>query len=519
METESMNPEKARDLLEVHNMMVPAGAELTTHGMVTCLHQIAQVQGIPRTQRSLITAVAILLGEVSDNGLKSEVREIILDQLNVMAEDITSVTEGLKKSIKIEIDKHVEALTQASNAIVNGTPSATPYRDALASSAPAHINPRIIAKEGIRARQILIDCPADSIIQKLSQTDILKQFNKALTTTGAGEKEGRFRTVERLSNRGLLGEFTQDEGAKWFRSGTHADDFFTALGTIGEGANIRPRALNVIAYFVPLSFDPTDTEEILETNPGINRGDITKVRWAKPPGRRSKEQRKGHLIITLNNADTANELLLRGFHACNEKLRVGRCKKEPIRCLKCHGWNHIAAECISPSDICGTCGNREHRTNQCTDKDKFYCVSCDTDSHASWARQCPSFLRRCRIYDEKNPDNTLPFFPGPQPWTWSQEAPPQPPLPIPTQRHPTPDKRPPIPQRQYQSQLAFRPINPKHKQNPSTQPQSKNSSQTLPNPSSQETRHQSPAAEDPWFGWPQSQPTSSTVAQSVSHTI
>ncbi|KAF8152315.1 hypothetical protein B0H34DRAFT_821243 [Crassisporium funariophilum] len=469
METESMNPEKAQDLLELHKMMVPAGAELTTHGMVTCLHQIAQVQGIPQTQRSLITAVAILLGEVSDNGLKSEVREIILDQLNVMAEDITSVTEGLKKSIKIEIDKHVEALTQASNAIGNGTPSATPYRDALASSAPAHTNPRIIAKEGIRARQILIDCPADSIIQKLSQTDILKQFNKALTTTGAGEKEGKFRTVERLINRGLLGEFTQDKGAKWFRS---------ALGTIGEGANIRPRALNVIAYFVPLSFGPTNTEEILKTNPGINRGDITKVRWAKPPGRRSKEQRKGHLIITLNNADTANELLLRGFHA--------------------------SAECISPSDICGTCGNREHRTNQCTDKDKFYCVSCDTDSHASWARQCQSFLRRCRIYNERNPNNTLPFFPGPQPWTWSQEAPPQPPLPILTQRHPTPDKWPPIPQRQYQSH---------------TQPQSKNSSQALPNPSSQETRHQSPAAEDPWFGWPQSQPTSSTVAQSVSHTI
>ena len=53
----------------------------------------------------------------------------------------------------------------------------------------------------------------------------------------------------------------------------------------------------------------------------------------------------------------------------------------------------------------------------CTSKDKRHCVSCGSNAHASWDRACPDFIRRCAFIDERNPDNSMPFFPAEQEWT------------------------------------------------------------------------------------------------------
>ena len=63
-----------------------------------------------------------------------------------------------------------------------------------------------------------------------------------------------------------------------------------------------------------------------------------------------------------------------------------------------------------------TCG-KEHRTNECTNKDKTFCVSCKLDSHASWNRDCPEFRRRCGQYDDNYLENSLPYFPTEEEWT------------------------------------------------------------------------------------------------------
>lgn len=224
------------------------------------------------------------------------------------------------------------------------------------------------------------------------------------------------------ANKSYLGEFLHDNGARWFNSQDHVNQFIAALGKNGEGASYKRRNHPMIAYYVPLNLNtenPTHLLEIIETN-NLHKNDITKIRWAKPPARRSPNQTCGHLIVNFSNLDAANRAKTEGLIICNKKVSVSKFKKEPIRCLKCHGWNHIATECIQTHDKCGTCGEEGHRTSACNNKDATHCVNCDSNDHTSWSRGCPTFLRKCQEYDTKHPENNLPYYPtSSEPWSWS----------------------------------------------------------------------------------------------------
>ena len=68
------------------------------------------------------------------------------------------------------------------------------------------------------------------------------------------------------------------------------------------------------------------------------------------------------------------------------------------------------------------CGEK-HRTSACKASNKVFCVSCADSTHPSWDRACPEFIRRCKIINESNPVNNMPFFPAEQDWTLSIRPP------------------------------------------------------------------------------------------------
>ncbi len=49
-------------------------------------------------------------------------------------------------------------------------------------------------------------------------------------------------------------------------------------------------------------------------------------------------------------------------------------------------------------------------------ENKRYCVSCKSDLHASWAHECPEFLRKCEEYNGYHPENKLIYFPTDEDW-------------------------------------------------------------------------------------------------------
>ncbi|KAI0313985.1 hypothetical protein OF83DRAFT_1030600, partial [Amylostereum chailletii] len=123
-----------------------------------------------------------------------------------------------------------------------------------------------------------------------------------------------------------------------------------------------------------------------------------------------------NLVISLNAPSPANSLIRDGVIIANQRLSCSKRRKEPMRCLKCHHWGHMAATCKSALDICGTCG-QNHRTASCNNRNTLRCQSCQTEDHASWSRDCPAFTKRCDDLDAKFPENQMPYFPTDKLWT------------------------------------------------------------------------------------------------------
>jgi len=436
---EIQNPQEARHYLEKTSLIVPPGQPLSPGLLSTALHHVTEYKSIPKQAINAIRSIAFLLEELEENTLHETVRDLVTVQLDELGKDIKDFVTDATQRIDKHVDDKLSELSEATKDLMdsvklafNEHPAATGhdtrnepasnYKQALLRPPPL-VDPRLAAKEGIRLRQFLIEgITRESRIGKTNSIEAKKLVNNALEDAGSGDLSAR--TALKQNKTGLLVEMETDAGATWLMDPANAKLFCDALGT---NLAIKQRPFNVLAYNASTSIDPDNEEhlrEIAETN-GIKDGEILAMRWVKPITRRDRaDQRTAHLILTFSNADTANRSILLGLTICQRRVRVAKSKKEPIRCMKCHKWNHVAWECIAKEDTCGTCGENGHWTKDCTNKANKRCVSCNTDDHASWSRMCPTFLKKCDELDKRTPENSLPFFPSLEAWTWASTPPP-----------------------------------------------------------------------------------------------
>ena len=163
------------------------------------------------------------------------------------------------------------------------------------------------------------------------------------------------------------------------------------------------------------TWNPKNTDHIaeicesnnLETTPPPS---IIMASWAKAIENCSNSQRSAHLYLTFSNIDLANKAIKNSLSICNKRCHIKKCRKELLRCLKCQGWNHLAKDCIEMDDTCGNCTGK-HRTRLCTSTEKK-CASCKTNNHASWCRQCPTFIKKLTELNARNLENSTIYFPS-----------------------------------------------------------------------------------------------------------
>jgi hypothetical protein len=170
--------------------------------------------------------------------------------------------------------------------------------------------------------------------------------------------------------------------------------------------------------------------------------ELTTTRWAKPISKRTPHQRTAHLVITFSNPVAANRAIAGGLVICNKKCHVEKIKREPIRCMKCQRWNHMARDCKERGSTCSNCAGT-HMTFACKTPHIKGCISCKSNEHASWSRECPTFLRKVEDFRERNPETALPFFPTEDHWTWSTSSPTNP-IPLTRKQTPTGSKPNPL---------------------------------------------------------------------------
>jgi len=402
-----------RKFLEKCSLLCPPGEPSTHQSLEICLHQISAMAGIPKQAINAIRAVAFLLGEIEDTQINTTLREALDSQMSEFTSDFKMLIEDAKEKIN-EHAKATEAhLTKiASTTSTANRPPATTYASILVNP-PAHANPKIAAREGIKARQFLIQGINDSKFSHFDTIQLKVELNKILSELGI--PTGKIRAVVNSRNGGTVIEADSDETASWLSNLSNQKKLCEKLGSQAE---FRVRSYNVIAFNVPLGINPEDNEhrlEICEAN-GFEPSAILSAKWAKAINKRTASQKTAHLLLTFDSAHAANRVITNGLSICNRKCQVERTRREPIRCLKCQGWNHFAKDCLEEQDTCGNCAE-PHRTSSCNSSVRA-CVSCKTKDHASWSRACPAFVKRAADFNGRNPDNSLQYFPTADAWTW-----------------------------------------------------------------------------------------------------
>ncbi len=389
-----------------------------------CLHQISRMAGITVAIGKAVRSAALLVEEMEEYAIAETIRKTVNTQLTAITEDLQILTSDVREKIdqkmeesskeldkytdnvgrlitKLESTAHVVSQPNTTNNTTLACDGTRTYAQATVSP-PAHANPKLAAREGIRARQFMLEgVDRESKIGGMNNSQLKLEFERILRETGIEGKGLRMVTKQRLS--GILIETDNDKIAAWLRKESTAEEF---CEKIGPGAKFKTRTYDLIAYNVPLTLEPTNPNHLTEINEvnQLDPGVIKSARWVKPIARRSPSQRSAHLILSFTDVNAANRALTGGLTICHSRTRIGKIKKEPIRCLKCQNWNHYANECKASEDTCSNCA-KPHRTSKCPNPLKRRCVSCKTSDHASWSRECPTFVRKTDECNARYPEN------------------------------------------------------------------------------------------------------------------
>jgi hypothetical protein len=216
----------------------------------------------------------------------------------------------------------------------------------------------------VKLRQVLIDVrdPGMQILEEMDSVELARQANEVLWDMGALADHAVV-SARWLSNGGVLFELGNEGSAKWINEAQQRIQFMTKLAPY---ARMKVCLFPIVIQFIPLHFSPDDGEGLRAVE-GYNKlpcGAIDKARWLKPAYRRAANQTCGHALLTFTSPEVANKILTDGLIICHKRVYAEKCKKEPTRCLKCQGWNHLSYTCPQQYDTCGMCGDR-HRTTAC----------------------------------------------------------------------------------------------------------------------------------------------------------
>ncbi|KAG2150888.1 hypothetical protein DEU56DRAFT_703189, partial [Suillus clintonianus] len=152
-----------------------------------------------------------------------------------------------------------------------------------------------------------------------------------------------------LRSGGLIIELTTVEAAKWIRIEDHQ--------RIRIPSPNQERRYTIIVPFLPvnLGIEDADWRREIEIENGMQTGVIEAAGWIKPRVRRAPGQSVAHATLHFADPSAANLTLRDGIYIGQEKFHPRKDKREPIRCVKCQLWGHMARDCNAPKDVCGTC--------------------------------------------------------------------------------------------------------------------------------------------------------------------
>ena len=177
---EIKDAKEARIYLEKGLYLCPAGETVSPTSLKYCLHQISRMPGITVAIGKAVRSAALLVEELEEYAIGEMIRDTVNIQLVGVMEDLQLLSSDVKEKIDQKLEestKEMEKYTNNLSRIVtklesaathttnqpNATAGATPtyngvktYAQTLVSP-PPHANPKLAAREGIRARQFMLE--------------------------------------------------------------------------------------------------------------------------------------------------------------------------------------------------------------------------------------------------------------------------------------------------------------------------------------------------------------------------
>ncbi|KDN41509.1 hypothetical protein RSAG8_07459, partial [Rhizoctonia solani AG-8 WAC10335] len=220
-----------------------------------------------------------------------------------------------------------------------------------------------------------------------------------------------FKAVIRLARGGVRYELGDRTQAALLSDVRISAEFEKGFG----GASCRGQGATILLQCTPVSYEPEDPAAIprFEEENLLQRGDVLSMSWCKPAHKRKPEQTMAVLKLEMRSHDLADKLITEGGQLQYTPVLFRKASQEPMCCLRCQKYGHKAAKCPNGmDDVCSQCGGA-HRIANCTDKDKKWCVPCQSDAHCSFDRDCPSFKAEREKFNARRPENKSLLFGAP----------------------------------------------------------------------------------------------------------
>ena len=434
------SPISSHSLLQALKLVTLKYSTTTPQGLAQALQALVtlmQANNNPDApHKPTLDALTLQMGEHIEGTIRNELNKLSTSLQNSLAdhcktlsppETLTDTVSTLKQ-VAIEMGK---SITEATTATTQISDTAQSYRNALlntncqaARTQAQTVGPQTLAQlpdpellYGLdkKARQVLLDTSKGEDSQ-MNIYELKEKAMAALNSIAPPRPPGtEVQEVIKLRNGSILIQFINKKAADWLRVPENEAAFTRRFD---PDTNIRDCVHPIMVPRVPLTFNPDNPTHLREVEE-VNRmpiNSIKKARWIKPKYRRTAGQSCAHAILSITSAAEANKILKDGIYICSARTFPKKLKFEPKQCMKCRKWGHFAANCRAEADTCGTCGG-QHRTKDCKINDKRFCVPCRSNTHTSWDRNCPEFIRKCEEYSGFHPENNLTYFPTDEDWT------------------------------------------------------------------------------------------------------
>ncbi|KAI0650232.1 hypothetical protein C8Q79DRAFT_1006517 [Trametes meyenii] len=424
--------ETATVFLKKHGRMESSANSLTTEEVCNALLWSTTTKQGGAVQNDTIRSVVFLLMHGSQD---PHIAEDIIASIEMRVEGaIAEAMERLDAMAEQVVERVKDAASTGSSDAHHSTHEHTPSALSYAAIASQKLPPQhtsVVEKGVMRRRQVVLECAAlceqkSTPGPPLSEKELVAKATVAFEHMGdvatADAPEGlSFRGARKLRNGMVAYDMDSPRSADWLKQPDVMKSFLSCFD--GGQSKLKPSAYYVIAEFIPVAFQPTDSVALrrVEHNSGLTEYDILSGRWIKPANRRSSTQRVAHAILHMRSPETANHAIRNGLNIEGKTVSVRKLLQEPRRCLQCQKYTpaHLAANCAVKEEVCGTCAG-PHRTVDCTVTSHMqrFCVNCNEKGHASWDRDCPAFVEAFDKLSARSPGNWYRFFPTADPRTW-----------------------------------------------------------------------------------------------------